>query len=81
MGFSEFTPEIHHTQWTVRFAGHPSGPDWYVNLDDNSLSHGPGMQEHHALTEDADLCFGKVIKVMASTLTLLFLLPLALEGH
>jgi hypothetical protein len=62
MGFSEFAPEYHHTQWTIGFAGRPSGPDWYINLDDNSVSHGPGMQEHHALTEDADPCFGKVIE-------------------
>jgi hypothetical protein len=54
---------------------------WYVNLDNNSLSHRPGMQEHHALTEYADPCFGKVVKVMASKLTLLFLLLLDLEGH
>jgi cyclophilin family peptidyl-prolyl cis-trans isomerase len=62
LGYSEFTPEYHHTRWTIGFAGRPSGPDWYINLDDNSLSHGPGMQEHHALTEDADPCFGKVIE-------------------
>jgi len=62
LAFQEYSESFPHEQWTIGFAGRPAGPDWYINLYDNQESHGPGMQEHHALTGDADPCFGKVVE-------------------
>mmetsp|Transcript_20713 Transcript_20713/g.29530 ORF Transcript_20713/g.29530 Transcript_20713/m.29530 type:complete len:469 (-) Transcript_20713:156-1562(-) len=62
LAYSEFSEDYHHMKWTVGFAGRPSGPDWYINLSDNMDSHGPGVQQHHAFTDDADPCFGEVIE-------------------
>lgn len=60
LGFPEYNPKYPHSQYTVGFAG--KGPTFYINTVDNNEDHGPGGQEHHLLPEDADPCFGRVIK-------------------
>lgn len=40
--FEEYSEEYPHLMYTLGFAGHPeTGPDWYVNVRDNSQNHGP----------------------------------------
>jgi cyclophilin family peptidyl-prolyl cis-trans isomerase len=59
--FPEYTDEFPHIANTVGFGGRPGGPEFYFNLDDNRDIHGPGGQPKHALIEEADPCFGKII--------------------
>ena len=63
--FQEYAPEIlSHKQYTLGYAGRPGGPDFYVNMRDNSALHGPGGQRHpHAdIFQDADPCFAKIVR-------------------
>jgi hypothetical protein len=40
--FEEYSHRYPHFKYTLGFAGHaPVGPDWYVNVRDNSKNHGP----------------------------------------
>lgn len=64
MPFQEYHEEYPHEQWTIGYAGRPAGPDFYINKIDNSKNHGPGGQKIHDLHEEADPCFGKVVKGM-----------------
>lgn len=64
MPFQEYHENYPHEQWTLGFAGRPAGPDFYINKINNSKNHGPGGQIYHDLHEEADPCFGKVIKGM-----------------
>ena len=61
MPFQEYSTDYPHVKHTLGFSGRPSGPDFYINKIDNSVSHGPGGQEHHNLHEEADPCFAKVV--------------------
>jgi len=60
LAFQEYHESWPHIKYSIGFAGRPAGPDFYINKIDNSVSHGPGGQQHHALKEEADPCFGKV---------------------
>jgi hypothetical protein len=60
--FPDYHDEFPHVQWTLGFTGRPGGPDFYINKVDNQASHGPGGQEHFALYEQADSCFGIIIE-------------------
>ena len=62
--FQEYAPEMAHKQYTLGYTGRPGGPDFYVNMRDNSRDHGPGGQLHHAsdLVTDADPCFAKIVR-------------------
>ena len=60
LAFQEYSKEYPHKKGTVGYAGRPSGPAWYVSIQDNSMNHGPGSQQKHNPFE-ADSCFGKVI--------------------
>ncbi|CAB9507799.1 expressed unknown protein [Seminavis robusta] len=62
--FQEYAPEMSHKQYTLGYPGRPGGPDFYVNMRDNSLINGPGGQHHHYsdLAKDADPCFAKVVR-------------------
>ena len=42
--------------------GRPGGPDFYINKVDNTHAHGPGGQVQHALHEEGDACFGRIVK-------------------
>lgn len=61
LAFPEYSKEFPHMEWTLGFTGRPGGPDFYINKHDNSMTHGPGGQQQHALSEHADPCFAKVI--------------------
>jgi len=60
--YPEYNEDYPHKKYTLGFAGRPGGPEFYINTDDNTYRHGPGGQKQHALREEADSCFGKVIK-------------------
>jgi len=59
LGFPEYSANHPHKKYTLGFAG--VGPTFYINTMDNSKTHGPGGQEHHALKSDADPCFGTIV--------------------
>ena len=61
LAFQEYSPAYPHKERTVGYAGRPSGPAWYVSIEDNSKNHGPGSQQDHNPFE-ADSCFGTVIE-------------------
>lgn len=46
------------------YPGRPGGPDFYINMRDNSFLHGPGGQVNHYsdMVIDADPCFAKVVE-------------------
>lgn len=62
--FQEYAPEMKHKKGTLGYHGRPGGPDFYVNMKDNSGTHGPGGQAHHFSTvaADADPCFAKIVR-------------------
>jgi hypothetical protein len=64
LAFPEYSEKFPHVPWTLGFTGRPGGPDFYINKVDNSKTHGPGGQTHHALAEHADPCFAKIIDGM-----------------
>lgn len=41
VAFQEYSPEFPHERYTIGFAGRPrSGPEFYINLMDNTVDHG-----------------------------------------
>ena len=62
--FQEYSPDMAHRQYTLGYPGRPGGPDFYVNMLDNTQLHGPGGQHHHTsdVMVDADPCFARVIR-------------------
>jgi hypothetical protein len=61
LAFQEYSPEYPHKKGTVGYAGRPSGPAFYVSIQDNSSNHGPGSQQKHN-PHEADSCFGTIIE-------------------
>eukprot|EP00545_Synedropsis_sp_CCMP1620_P000811 CAMPEP_0119014516 /NCGR_PEP_ID=MMETSP1176-20130426/9874_1 /TAXON_ID=265551 /ORGANISM="Synedropsis recta cf, Strain CCMP1620" /LENGTH=308 /DNA_ID=CAMNT_0006967707 /DNA_START=123 /DNA_END=1049 /DNA_ORIENTATION=+ len=61
LAFQEYSKDYPHKQRTVGYAGRPSGPAFYVSIQDNSRNHGPGSQQKHNPYE-ADSCFGTVVE-------------------
>lgn len=59
--YPEYSTEHPHLSHTLGFGGRPGGPNFYINLADNSEIHGPGGQTKHNLVEEADSCFAKII--------------------
>jgi hypothetical protein len=59
MPFQEYSDQFQHIKYTTGYAGRPSGPGWYVSIQDNSKNHGPGSQQEHNPYE-ADSIFGKL---------------------
>ncbi|KAM3575636.1 hypothetical protein VYU27_002505 [Nannochloropsis oceanica] len=55
--FQEFSPDFNHLPFTLGVAGRPGGEDFYVNLVENTISHGPGGQG-----PEPDPCFAKVVR-------------------
>jgi len=56
--FEEYSDQHPHKMYTLGFSGHSNvGPDWYVNVRDNSQNHGP----QGPLGSGAEPCFGEVI--------------------
>ena len=62
LAYQEYDETFPHEKYTLGFAGRPAGPDFYVNKVDNTINHGPGGQEHHALDEEADPCFAEIVE-------------------
>ena len=62
LSFPEYSDEYPHEKYTLGLSGRPGGPEFYINTGDNTIAHGPGGQSHHAIYEEADACFGKIIQ-------------------
>jgi len=60
--FQEFSSSFPHEKYTIGLAGRPGGPDFYISTVNNVKNHGPGGQSSYDLPEEADSCFGKVVK-------------------
>jgi len=63
MPFQEYSKEYPHKKGTLGYAGRPSGPEFYVSIQDNTHAHGPGSQQSHNKYE-ADCIIGTVIEGM-----------------
>ena len=63
MPFQEYSKEYPHKKGTVGYAGRPSGPEFYVSIQNNSGAHGPGSQQKHNPYE-ADCIIGTIIQGM-----------------
>jgi hypothetical protein len=63
MPFQEYSKEYPHKKGTMGYAGRPSGPEFYISIEDNSENHGPGSQQKHNPYE-ADSIIGTVVKGM-----------------
>lgn len=57
--FQEYNSEFPHEEWTVGFAD--TGPDFYINIQDNTEKHGPRSSGGELFDESVDPCFGKVV--------------------
>lgn len=66
--FQEYSHSFPHVPYTVGYASRPGGPDFYINMNDNTNDHGPGGQINagHFSTENADPCFAKVVEGFAA---------------
>jgi len=58
--FQEYNREYPHRQWTVGFAN--SGPDFYINMQDNTEEHGPRSQVGELFDDNVDPCFGEIVE-------------------
>jgi len=63
MPFQEYDESYPHKKGTMGYAGRPSGPEFYISIQDNTEAHGPGSQQKHNPYE-ADSLFGTVIRGM-----------------
>lgn len=63
MPFQEYSKDFPHKKGTMGYAGRPSGPEFYISIEDNSENHGPGSQQNHNKYE-ADSIIGTVVKGM-----------------
>lgn len=61
MPFQEYSKDYPHKKYTVGYAGRPSGPEFYLSIQDNSQNHGPGSQQKHNPYE-ADCIIGTIIQ-------------------
>jgi len=74
VSFQEYHPAYPHEKYTIGFAGRPhSGPEFYINLMNNTLDHGPKEavlekalddgddEEMDETAMEPDPCFGKII--------------------
>lgn len=63
MPFQEYSKEYPHKKGTLGYAGRPSGPEFYVSIQNNMQAHGPGSQQKHNPYE-ADCIIGTIIQGM-----------------
>mmetsp|Transcript_18500 Transcript_18500/g.33487 ORF Transcript_18500/g.33487 Transcript_18500/m.33487 type:complete len:361 (+) Transcript_18500:195-1277(+) len=63
MPFQEYNKEYPHKKGTLGYAGRPSGPEFYVSIQDNSRAHGPGSQQKRN-PHEADCIIGAIIQGM-----------------
>eukprot|EP00388_Colpodella_angusta_P038630 GDKK01044994.1.p2 GENE.GDKK01044994.1~~GDKK01044994.1.p2 ORF type:complete len:103 (+),score=13.11 GDKK01044994.1:3-311(+) len=57
LAFQEYHPDFPHKQYTMGYAGRPSGPAFYISTVNNVANHGPASQ---GSATEADACFGKI---------------------
>jgi cyclophilin family peptidyl-prolyl cis-trans isomerase len=55
----EYSPNFPHQPYTLGLAGRPGGPDFYINIKDNTNVHGPGG---YAADGQADPCFARITR-------------------
>jgi cyclophilin family peptidyl-prolyl cis-trans isomerase len=62
--FQEHSRELNHKQYTLGLNGRPGGPDFYVNMQDNSDQHGISnmANQRSDVMLEADPCFARVVK-------------------
>lgn len=62
--FQEHSRNLNHQQYTLGYPGRPGGPDFYLNLQDNSKQHGLGADLTHRseFMIEADPCFARIIR-------------------
>ena len=65
MPFQEYSPLHPHAKYSTGYAGRPSGPEWYVSIQDNTNNHGPGSQQKKNPYE-ADSNFGNIVEGVES---------------
>lgn len=61
--FQEYSKNFPHKKGTTGYCGRPSGPCWYISIQDNTHNHGPGSQQKHN-PHEADANFGTVVEGM-----------------
>jgi len=61
MPFQEYHKDFTHKKGTMGYAGRPSGPEFYVSIQDNVRGHGPGSQQKHN-PHEADVAIGTIIE-------------------
>ena len=61
VSFQEYSPNFSHRQYTLGYAGRPGGPNFYINMQDNTHVHGPQLDLKEGDEIDADPAFGKVV--------------------
>jgi len=68
ISFQEYSDNMPHKQYTLGFAGRPGGPNFYINMKDNTRVHGPDGKtgdietvDREGLEGDADPCFARVV--------------------
>jgi len=76
MPFQEYRDEYPHKEGTVGYAGRPSGPEFYISIEDNTRNHGPGSQQKKNPFE-ADSIIGTVIEGMDDVVPRIHKMP----GH
>jgi hypothetical protein len=68
--FYPTTATTSHNNFQLR----PSGPEWYVNILNNTADHGPGTQQEENPYE-ADSNFGRVIEGMDTVIQRIHAMP------
>jgi len=61
LAFQEYSDKHPHKKGTVGYCGRPSGPCWYISIQDNSSNHGPGSQQKEN-PHEADANFGRIVE-------------------
>mmetsp|Transcript_11310 Transcript_11310/g.24025 ORF Transcript_11310/g.24025 Transcript_11310/m.24025 type:complete len:370 (+) Transcript_11310:144-1253(+) len=74
MPFQEYSKEYPHKKGTVGYAGRPSGPEFYISIEDNTRNHGPGSQQKHNPYE-ADCIIGTIIEGMSDVVPRIHKMP------
>lgn len=60
LAFQEYSDQYPHKMGTVGYCGRPSGPCWYISIQDNTNNHGPGSQQQKN-PHEADANFGRIV--------------------
>ena len=74
MPFQEYQKEYPHKKGTIGYAGRPSGPEFYISIQDNSQNHGPGSQQKKN-PHEADSIIGTVIQGMDDVVPRIHTMP------